>query len=91
MGRGPEATPAQALNLRHVFVGHLFQCRYKAILVQKATHLKEFARYIVLNPVIRPAGGASWGPRTSRVAPTKPGTGYAVQTVGAFVRFGLTQ
>ena len=31
--------------------GHVFQGRYKAILVQKETYLKELARYIVLNPV----------------------------------------
>jgi putative transposase len=42
---------AQRFNLRHAMVGHLFQGRYKAILVQKNTHLLELARYVVLNPV----------------------------------------
>ena len=32
-------------------VGHVFQGRYKAILVQKETYLLELSRYIVLNPV----------------------------------------
>jgi len=32
-------------------VGHLFQGRYKAILVQKEAHLLELSRYVVLNPV----------------------------------------
>jgi putative transposase len=32
-------------------VGHVFQGRYKAILVQKDAHLLELSRYIVLNPV----------------------------------------
>jgi putative transposase len=32
-------------------VGHVFQGRYKAILVQKESYLLELARYIVLNPV----------------------------------------
>ncbi len=41
----------QAFNRRHAVVGHLFQGRYKAILVQKESHLLELARYIVLNPV----------------------------------------
>ena len=41
----------QCFNRRHGLVGHLFQGRYKAILVQKETHLLELARYIVLNPV----------------------------------------
>jgi REP element-mobilizing transposase RayT len=41
----------QAYNRRHGRVGHVFQGRYKAILVQKETYLLELARYIVLNPV----------------------------------------
>jgi len=41
----------QAFNRRHDRVGHLFQGRYKAILVEKEGHLLELARYIVLNPV----------------------------------------
>jgi hypothetical protein len=32
-------------------VGHVFQGRYKAILVQKEAYLLELARYVVLNPV----------------------------------------
>lgn len=45
------ATYAQYINRRHRFVGHLFQGRYKAILVQKDGYLLELSRYIVLNPV----------------------------------------
>ena len=41
----------QYVNRRHGRVGHLFQGRFKAILVQKEAHLLELARYIVLNPV----------------------------------------
>ena len=41
----------QACNRRHQRVGHVFQGRYKAILVQKDSYLLELARYIVLNPV----------------------------------------
>ncbi len=41
----------QQFNRRHHRVGHLFQGRYKAILVQKDSHLLEVCRYIVLNPV----------------------------------------
>lgn len=40
----------QAFNRRHRRVGHLFQGRYKAILVDKEAYLKELCRYIVLNP-----------------------------------------
>lgn len=38
-------------NRRHGRVGHVFQGRYKAILVDKDDYLLELARYIVLNPV----------------------------------------
>jgi REP-associated tyrosine transposase len=41
----------QWFNQRHDRVGHLFQGRYKAILIQKETHLLEVCRYVVLNPV----------------------------------------
>ncbi len=41
----------QRFNRRHGRVGHVFQGRYKAILVQKDSYLLELARYIVLNPV----------------------------------------
>ena len=39
----------QAFNRRHRRVGHLLQGRYKAILVQKDSHLLELCRYVVLN------------------------------------------
>jgi REP element-mobilizing transposase RayT len=42
---------AQHFNRRHQLVGHLFQGRYHAILVQKEAYLLELARYLVLNPV----------------------------------------
>ena len=41
----------QAYNRIHGRVGHVFQGRYKAILVQKENHLIEVCRYVVLNPV----------------------------------------
>ena len=41
----------QKYNRRHALYGHVFQGRYKAILVQKDTHLLELSRYVVLNPV----------------------------------------
>jgi putative transposase len=41
----------QRFNRRHGRVGHVFQGRFKAILVQKESYLLELARYIVLNPV----------------------------------------
>lgn len=41
----------QTFNRSHKRAGHLFQGRYKAILVEKEAYLLELARYIVLNPV----------------------------------------
>ncbi len=41
----------QGFNRRHRKVGHLFQGRFKAILVERDSYLLELARYVVLNPV----------------------------------------
>lgn len=41
----------QAYNRRHQKTGHLFQGRYKSILVDEDHYLLELGRYIVLNPV----------------------------------------
>jgi len=54
----------QRFNRRHKHVGHLFQGRYKSILVQKESYLLELCRYIVLNPVragmVADAGDWKW-------------------------------
>jgi REP element-mobilizing transposase RayT len=42
---------AQTLNHRHGEVGHLFQGRFKAILVDRDAYLLEVCRYAELNPV----------------------------------------
>jgi REP element-mobilizing transposase RayT len=42
---------ARAFNRRHERVGHLFESRYRAIIVERDSHLLEVARYVVLNPV----------------------------------------
>lgn len=42
---------ANAFNRSHQRLGHVFQGRYKAILVQRESYLLELSRYIVLNPV----------------------------------------
>ena len=38
-------------NRRHRRVGHLFQGRYKAILLDREAYLLELTRYVALNPV----------------------------------------
>lgn len=42
---------AQAFNRRHGKVGHVFQGRFKAILVDREAYLLELCRYVELNPV----------------------------------------
>jgi hypothetical protein len=44
----------QRTNHRHGLVGHLFQGRFKAILVERDAYLLELARDVMLDPV--PAG-----------------------------------
>jgi len=41
----------QRFNRQQGRVGHVFQGRYQAIIVQKESYLLELARYVVLNPV----------------------------------------
>lgn len=54
----------QASNRRHGRSGHLFQGRYKSILVDADAYLLELTRYVVLNPVragmVRDPGGWVW-------------------------------
>ena len=54
----------QCFNRRHETVGHLFQGRYHAVLVQRQTYLLELMRYVVLNPVrarmVATPGGWPW-------------------------------
>jgi REP element-mobilizing transposase RayT len=65
----------QRVNIRHHRVGHLFQGRYKAILVEKNEHLLELCRYIVLKPVrarkVSEPGQWQWS--------SYPATAYAVK------------
>ncbi len=42
---------AQWFNLQHDYDGHLFQGRFRSVLVESNVHLIELARYVVLNPV----------------------------------------
>ena len=41
----------QSVNRRYRRSGHVFQGRYKAILVERDSYLLELSRYVVLNPV----------------------------------------
>ena len=57
----------QAFNRRHGRVGHVLQGRFKAILVDRDSHLLELCRYVVLNPVRT---------KTTRQADTYPWSSY---------------
>ena len=54
----------QGFNRRHRKAGHLFQGRFKAILVERDSYLLELARYVVLNPVrakmVKTPGNYAW-------------------------------
>jgi putative transposase len=54
----------QASNRRHGRMGHLFQGRFKAILIDKDSYLLELTRHVVLNPVragmVRHPGKYTW-------------------------------
>src|SRR5450759_1574712 len=41
----------QRFNRRHARSGHIFEGRFKAMLIERRSYLLELARYIVLNPV----------------------------------------
>jgi len=58
-----------AFNRRHRRVGHLFQGRYKAILIDQDNYLLELSRYVHLNPVrIKGYRGRSAGERRRYLA-----------------------
>lgn len=66
----------QLFNRRHGRTGHLFQGRYKAILIQKDSHLLEVCRYVVLNPVrakmVEKPGDHTWSSYQATAGRAKP-------------------
>jgi putative transposase len=83
----------QRFNQVHGRVGHVFQGRYKAIVVQKDAYLVELARYVVLNPVparlVRQAG--RW-PRSTYRATVGAEVGPDwLETLSVLYVFGDTQ
>ncbi len=65
----------QSFNRSHRRVGHVFQGRYKAILVEKEHYLLELSRYIVLYPVrggmVPAAGDWRWSSYRATVGQTE--------------------
>lgn len=68
---------AQGFNRRHGRVGHLFQGRYGARLVQADEHLRAAVRYIVRNPVnaglCREPQGWRWSSHRAALGLERPG------------------
>ncbi len=66
----------QRFNKRHGRVGHLFQGRFKAIVIQKGSYLLEVCRYIVLNPVraslVKEPGQWQWSSYAATAGEAKP-------------------
>lgn len=60
----------QRFNRGHNRVGHVFQGRFKGILVERESHLLELARYVVLNPVRAGLVDAAEGYRWSSLRAT---------------------
>lgn len=93
----------QAFNKEHQRVGHVFQGRYKAILVEKEAYLLELARYVVLNPVragmVRTPGEWAWSSYRATISEERAPdwlatrwilSGFGETTpaaVGAYIRF----
>lgn len=54
----------QYYNIKHARIGHVFQGRFKGILVERDEYLLELARYVVLNPtranLTRTIGAWKW-------------------------------
>ena len=63
----------QLTNRVHGRVGHVFQGRFKAIVVDKDNYLLALARYVVLNPVragiVQGAGDWPWSSYAAMLAP----------------------
>ena len=64
----------QAFNRRHDKVGHLFQGRFKAIMVDRDAYLLEVCRYVDLNPVrarmVRKPAAWNWSSYRAHVGAT---------------------
>jgi REP element-mobilizing transposase RayT len=72
----------QRFNRRHRRCGHLFQARYRSILIERETHLRETARYVVLNPVragiCEHPGDYRWSSYRATVGEAKPEVSLAL-------------
>ena len=83
-------------NRRHHYAGHLFQGRFKAILIEADTYMESLSRYIHLNPVrvgvVQQAWTYRWSSCRYFVAAAKPPNWLDIQRVlTGFGRYAKTQ
>ncbi len=82
----------QAFNRRHGRAGHLFQGRFKALLVEKEGYLLELCRYVVLNPVrargMRVRSPEQWPWSSYRATAGQEGNPPFLDTSWVLARFG---
>ena len=83
-------------NRRHHYAGHLFQGRFKAILIEADTYLESLSRYIHLNPVrvgvVQQAWKYRWSSCRYFVTAAKPPNWLDIQRVlTGFGRYAKTQ
>jgi putative transposase len=75
----------QRVNRRHGRVGHLFQGRFKAILVDRESYLLELCRYVVLNPVragqVRSPAAYPWSSYPATAGHTAPPAWLTIEWV----------
>jgi putative transposase len=83
----------QNFNRRHFRGGHVFQGRFKAVIVDKESHLLELCRYVVLNPVragiVTSPNHWHWSSYRSTVGTTKKESYLTTEWILA--QFGLMQ
>lgn len=69
---------AQSSNRRHGRTGHVFEGRFRSILIDRETYLRRAARYVVLNPgragLVTDPGAYAWSSyrATAGLAPAPP-------------------
>jgi REP element-mobilizing transposase RayT len=84
----------QTFNRQHNRVGHLFQGRYKGILIQKDSHLLEVCRYVVLNPVrakaVKKPEQWRWSSYQATAGIEKPHYGYRQREVADYCEMHFT-
>ena len=79
----------QACNRRHQRVGHLFQGRFKAILVDQDAYMLEVCRYVDLNPVrakmVRTPANWPWSSYTAHTGRVPPPAWLDTDAVHGFL------